>query len=455
MTNEFLWGAATSSHQVEGENIHNDWWHWESQGKVEEGQLSGKATDHWTRYKEDLDLAKELGLNSYRFSIEWSRLEPRQGHWDESALEWYANLIAECEKRQLLPMVTLHHFTIPTWFYQKGGFTWEHSVEHFTAFVKKVVHALGDRIPLWCIFNEPMNWVVGKYIGSYMPPARFWPEGVSLSSENILRSHVKAYDIIHSEIKRRSGPWRHHPVMVGIAHNMIDFLPHRDWHPMERLMTQILRRFYNQSWLDAITGEKQHFGVNGLIPYAKQVPEALNRKTVDFIGINYYTKAYLRWRAKGADYEISDFLPIGIAFTLPGETKTDMGWAIHPAGLGRIIRFVKGYGLPIYITENGIADAKDDRRLKYSVLHLREVARELEAGADIRGFYYWSLLDNFEWIKGFGPRFGLVEVNYHTFERKLRPSAMELKRLIQRHGQGHTPPSFQVIDGFIREKKID
>lgn len=454
MTQGFLWGAATSSHQVEGDNIHNDWWHWENQGRIESKEISGKATDHWTRFEEDLDLAKKLHLNSYRFSIEWSRLEPKEGHWDKDALAWYSNLIAECEKRNLLPMATLHHFTVPKWFYEKGGFTWEHSVEHFTSFVRKTVQEIGSRVPLWCTFNEPMNWAVGKYIGNYMPPARFWPEGVSLASENMLRAHVRAYDLIHSEVKRRQGPWRHHPLMVGIAHNMIDFLPHRDWHPMERLVTQMLRRFYNASWLDAVTGAKQHFGVNGLIPYAKQVPEALGRKTVDFIGVNYYTKAYLRWRAKGSDYELSKVLPIGISFTLPGETKTDMGWAVHPEGLGRILRFVKNYGVPIYITENGIADAKDDRRLKYTTLHLREIAAQIENGIDIRGYYHWSLLDNFEWIKGFGPRFGLIEVNYKSFDRKLRGSASQLSKLIHLHGDGHKPPSTKLIDPFLKEHGI-
>ena len=231
---------------------------------------------------------------------------------------------------------------------------------------------------------------------------------------------------------------------------MIDFLPARDWHPVERLITQIFRRFYNKSWLDAVTGQKQHFGVTGLVPYAEQVPAALGRKTVDFLGVNYYTKAYLRWRAKGDAYEKSEILPIGVHFSTAGDQVSDVGWAIHPAGLGRMIRFVKTYNLPIYITENGIADAKDALRTDYILSHLKEIAKEIRNGADIRGYYHWSLLDNFEWIKGFHPRFGLIEVDYSTLARTVRQSAEWYKKLIQTHQTKVNHPDVEVIEELAK-----
>ncbi|HTL11856.1 MAG TPA: glycoside hydrolase family 1 protein [Bdellovibrionota bacterium] len=441
----FLWGAATSSHQVEGGNVHNDWWAWEEKGNIEGGVRSGAATDHWHRYKEDLKLAESLGLNTYRFSIEWSRVEPRKGRWDQKALDWYVELVAECERRGLLPMATLHHFTSPQWFAEDGGFTNEKSAGRFAVFVEKVLEAIGPRIPLWCTLNEPMVLVVGSYLGKFMPPAEFNPKGASQACRNLLRAHVKAYDLIHAHAKthERQGPWKDHPVQVGLAHNMIDLMPDRWWHPVERLLQRVFWRFYNQAWLDAVTGRRQRFGVPGLVPKPEPVKKALGRKTADFIGVNYYTKAYLSFRPRDASDQNLQGIPVGVSFARRKEPVTDMDWALHPEGLKRMIRMAASYGLPIYVTENGIADKEDSLRPGYLKSHLGAVAQCLEEGIDVRGYYYWSLLDNFEWIKGFKPRFGLISVNYETFERKLTGSAEWLKKIIHRHQSG--APSTSIL----------
>ena len=426
----FLWGAATSSHQIEGFNEKNDWWNWESQGHIDGGVRSGAATDHWNRYKEDLKLAADLGLNSYRFSIEWSRIESREGKWNPEALDWYEALVAECEKNKLLPMATLHHFTSPLWFAEKGGFSSAGSSAYFAQYVKKVIHRLGSRVPLWCTINEPMVLAAGTYLGKFMPPAEFSPQKASLACRNLLKAHVLAYDAIHHDISVRKGPWKDRPLQVGIAHNMLDFLPDRKWHPIERLLVHILKRFYNRAWLDAVTGRKQHFGVLGLVPKAKPVKKALGRNTVDFIGINYYTKAYVQWRPKAPAQERPPELPIGITFARRKEAVSDLDWAIHPAGLSRMIRFVRRYSLPIYITENGIADREDQLRPEFLNSHIEVIKKALFEGADIRGYYYWSLLDNFEWVKGFGPRFGLYHVDYETFQRTPTQSARLYQKII-------------------------
>ncbi|MBI3543629.1 MAG: glycoside hydrolase family 1 protein, partial [Deltaproteobacteria bacterium] len=213
---DFLWGAATSSHQIEGDNVHNDWWAWEEQGRTEGGARSGKATDHWKRFHEDLKLAADLGLNSYRFSVEWSRLEPSDGTWDESPLDWYEALVGECEKLGLLPMRTLHHFTSPKWFADRGGFTAADAPDRFAEYATRVVARLGARVPLWCTLNEPMVLVGGSYLGTFMPPGKFSPRMASQACHGLLRSHVKAYDIIHRDarFRARTGPWASRPVQV-------------------------------------------------------------------------------------------------------------------------------------------------------------------------------------------------------------------------------------------------
>ena len=440
----FLWGAATSSHQIEGYNEHNDWWHWEAQGHIDGGARSGAATDHRNRFREDIRLAAELGLNSYRFSVEWSRLEPEEGRWDSAAFEWYRELIAECEKYKILPMLTLHHFTSPQWFASQGGFTSDDSPGKFAEYVKRVAQSLGSRVPLWCTFNEPMVLITGTYLASFMPPARFSPANASAASYNMLRAHVLAYDILHKEIPLREGPWKDHPVLVGIAHNMMDFLPDRRWNLIEQLLTHVMRRYFNRSWLDAITGRKQSFGVLGLIPHPKQVAEARGRKTTDFIGMNYYTKGYVQWLARSE--RRLQTLPISLRFARHKERVSDLGWTIHPAGFAKLLKEVASYGLPIYITENGIADRDDRMRSEYLVLHLHEVAKAIATGIDVRGYYHWSLIDNFEWIKGFGPRFGLFNVNYDTFERTPTLSAQLYKKLIHAHRQEHdSPPSIEIV----------
>ncbi len=426
---EFLWGAATSSHQIEGYNDKNDWWEWELKGNIEGNARSGAATDHLNRFREDIKLAADLGLNSYRFSIEWSRLEPQEGQWSDEAFGWYKDLLSECEKHKLKPMLTLHHFTSPNWFAKRGGFTAPDAPNYFCEFVKRVIHELGPRIPLWCTFNEPMVLLVGSYLGKFMPPAEFSPLKFSQACQGILKSHQQAYELIHNQ-PLRSGPWKDNPIQVGIAHNLIDFYADRHWHPLELLFTKLLRKFYNQAWLDAITGGAINFRIPGFIPGPKPAVSITPKGCADFIGINYYTKAYVKWRPRDKAEGISPDFPVGIAFSRRKEPTSEVGWAIHPKGLGRMLRFASHYKLPIYITENGIADKVDKMREAYLTSHLAQVTLAIEGGIDVRGYYHWSLLDNFEWIKGFGPRFGLYEVNYETFERKLRNSGKFLKKTI-------------------------
>lgn len=431
--NKFLWGAATSSHQVEGNNKDSDWWAWEAKGNIEGGITSGLATDHQNKFKEDLQHAKNLGLNSYRFSVEWAKIEPIEGKWDANAIAWYLSLIAECEKLKLLPMVTLLHFTLPKWFANQGGLTSPQAAEKFANFVTKVAHAFEGRVPIWCTINEPIVHIVGSYLGGFMPPALYSTKNVSLSYENLLRCHLKAFEILHSLAHIRKGPWAEEKIMVGYAHNMLSFKPEKFFHPIEQLLANRLNKIYNYAWIDATTGRKQKFGLWGVIPKAKVIPELFHKNKTDFIGINYYTKAYVQWRPRSQLSTPIKNLPIGINFARRHEVSSDLGWAIYPAGLKSLLRRVSRYNLPIYITENGIADKSDSLREEYIFSHLEVIASEIERGVDVRGYYHWSLIDNFEWIKGFWPRFGLLSVDYSNFDRHIRKSGQLFSKIIKAH----------------------
>lgn len=430
----FLWGVATSSHQIEGGNRHNDWWAWEAEGRIDGGVRSGLACDHWNRMREDLELAASLGLNTYRFSFEWSRFEPKQGEWSQEAVAWYAKLLDVCDELGLLPMATLHHFTTPKWLADKGGFASDEAPHAFADFTRKIARAFGPRIPLWCTINEPMVLLSGAYLGRFMPPGEHRPKDASKACYNLLRSHVLAYDILKKEITTRKGPFASHPLGVGFAHNMMFFKPERKSHLIERLLARIFDVKYNHAWLRAVNGEKQSFGIPGVMPQPKELRSARGRRTFDFIGVNYYTKAYVQWRPRTQSKERDPSLPIGLSFAHRLETASDLGWAIYPKGLARLLESLRRYKAPIYITENGIADQRDSQREEYLRAHLRQIAGAIEDGLDIRGYYHWSLIDNFEWIKGFGPRFGLFAVDYETFQRTERPSAEVYRKIVKEHG---------------------
>lgn len=443
----FLWGAATSSHQIEGHNRHNDWWAWESTGAIDGGVRSGAATDHWNRFREDLGLARDLGLTSYRFSIEWSRLEPSEGKWDSAAMDWYSELIDECGRLGLVPMATLHHFTLPGWLAEQNGFSHEGAPKRFAAYASRVARSLGSRVPLWCTVNEPLVLATGSYLGRFMPPAQYDPKAASQTCYNLLKSHVLAYDILKGEISKREGPFRERPLEVGFAHNMLHFVPERHYHPLEIVVARALSGLYNDAWLAAVNGEKQRFGLLGVLPLAPQLAQARRRRTFDFIGVNYYTKAYVQWRPRAKSKERAAELPLGISFARRRETASDLGWAIDPAGFRHMLAKLRRFNAPVYVTENGIADANDQFRQAYLLRHLREVAHAKANGLDIRGYYHWSLLDNFEWIKGFWPRFGLYSVDYETLARTARKSAYFYRELIDAHAPG-APPDPEILSEF-------
>jgi beta-glucosidase len=400
--------VATSAHQVEGHNIHSDWWEFEQQkGAIADGSHSGAACEHYSRYPHDLDLITDLSLDSYRFSIEWARIEPEPGRFDHNALDHYAEMIAACRQRGIEPFVTLHHFTNPKWFMDRGGWEAKDAPDAFARYVGQVCHVLKRQVTYWLTLNEPAVLLVQGYLMGAWPPAKRDLPRMIRAGRNLIRAHfLAARAIRETEARDSSGP------QLGTAKHLRVFDPDRARHPLDAWSAAAHENIFNWSIADSIaTGRFQPpLGVRERIVEAGP-PD-------DFNGINYYSRDRIRFRA---------FRPaelFGERLTTTAAPLTDMGWEIYPEGLARVLRAAhKRYDKPIWITENGLADAQDVQRPGFLVHHLAVLGRLLREGLPIKGYFHWSLLDNFEWAEGFTPRFGLYEVDFTLQERRPRPSA--------------------------------
>lgn len=379
----FLFGAATSSHQIEGHQS-NDWTDWETSGHGREP--SGRATDHWHLWQDDLALFKSLGINSYRFSLEWSRIEPEPGQFDQAAIDHYRAMISWMRELGLTPLLTLHHFTFPRWVARKGAFLHPDAHEWFGRYVHHVVRQLGDLVDLYVTINEPLVLVVMGYLIGLWPPGGHGFGRALRLIRRLLDAHRIAYRAVKSA---RPGAW------VGLAHHLIAFHP---WSrlPWDRATSRLLSYLMNDRFLNMVGPDQ------------------------DFIGVNYYTRQY--GHLTGGLHPIQ---------SRPGLPVTDMGWEIYPSGLLEVLRQVGRFERPILITENGIATEHDPERSTFIRDHLTAVATAQQEGLDIRGYFYWSALDNFEWAEGYRPRFGLIDVDYDTLKRSLRPSAAVYRAIIE------------------------
>lgn len=399
----FRWGTATSAHQVEGYNVHNDWWAWEQEpGRIEGGDRSGAACDWWQRAESDFDLAARLHQTAHRLSIEWSRLEPRPGQWDDGAVDRYRQMLRGLRDRGIEPMVTLHHFTNPRWFAERGGWQRDDAPATFSRYVERIVLALREFTSLWCTINEPVAWAVSAYGTGKWPPGGRSISRALRALTNLVRAHAAVYRII-----RRLQP----QAQVGIAHYFRLFDPANPGSRLDRLAAGQRHRFVNGSFLDAVTAGRVR-----AFPWIADLPEAAG--TVDFVGVNYYTRDLVAFDLR------QPRRLFGRNFLNPAAPHSDGEYGeIYPEGMYRVLEFAQRYGKPVYVTENGLPDADDDLRGEFLVSHLREVARAIRDGVDVRGYYHWSLVDNFEWAEGWSLRFGLIAVDPLTQARTIRRSA--------------------------------
>ena len=386
---KFLLGAATAAHQVEGNNRHNDWWAFEQAGRLP--FQSGRACEHFNRFREDFDLAKSLGHNCHRLSIEWSRVEPEAGRWDGDAIKHYGRVIAALNERGLTPVVTLHHFTLPRWVADEGGWENPKTPAWFARFVEAFLSAMSEPVPYWLTVNEPTVYVLQSYINGAWPPQENKSYGKGFT---VFRNLAKGHRLARAVIKR------HRPKeQVSFAHNALVFEASRAGRRADRIATRLRDWVFNELFFILIGGAK---------------------RGCDFIGLNYYT----RCRVRSAGGLLNRLLGQACKERHPQQgVFSDIGWESYPQGLAIALKRFSRVGLPLFVTENGFATEQDSLRAEFLRQHLDVLKRALEQGIDVVGYLHWSLIDNFEWDMGTAPRFGLVAVDYDSQQRTPRASA--------------------------------
>ncbi|KKQ56047.1 MAG: Beta-glucosidase [Parcubacteria group bacterium GW2011_GWA2_38_13] len=398
---DFFWGTSTSSHQVEGNNIFNDWWRWETQSKKR--HHSGKACDQKKYFEKDFEMAKKMHQNAHRFSIEWSRIEPKEGCWDLEAVQYYKNIIRSLRKKHIEPFVTLHHFTNPAWFSRKGGWDCASSQFYFSRYVKFIVEELGHDVHYWMTINEPLVYSTMSYLAGLWPPEKksYWL--MLKSYRNLIRAHKKAYRLIHSIYKKKL--WG--KPSVGIASNSVSIYSYKKHSLFNWFFALISDWIWNHSFF------------------------TFSRRYHDFIGINYY----FHYRVRGLHFQTLRFY---LEARQEHREMTSVGWEVYPQGIFDVLVDLNSYKLPIFVTENGIATTNESKRSRYLISYLKEVYHAIQAGVDVRGYFYWSLIDNFEWEKGFEPRFGLIGINYRTMRRKPRHAALLYSKICENNSIPHS-----------------
>jgi beta-glucosidase len=370
-TTPFYWGTSTSAYQIEGGNTNCDWWRYERADGTHAVEVCGDACDSWHRYEEDLDILVGLGLNAFRLSVEWARIEPERGVFSREALEHYRRVLEACHARGVTPVVTLHHFTLPLWVADEGGFESPHIVSWMSAYAREVAASLGDLIGVACTINEPnIVAIMGYLIGLFPPQVTSWERFVEVN-ETLRACHVAMRDAL------KAGPGDF-PVGLPLSMQEYEAVPGFD----DQLNS--FREEMEDKYLLALRGE-------------------------DYVGVQCYTKLIVG--------------PNGVVTDPDGEV-TDMGYLFWPHCVDYTVRrAIELSGAPVIVTENGIGTADDTQRIRYLDEALRGVRGLLDDGLDVRGYFQWSLLDNFEWTFGYRPRFGLVEVDRATFRRTPKPSA--------------------------------
>lgn len=416
-----LWGVAVSHYQVEGDDPC-DWTEWESLGRTRGGPC-GRAADSWRLYEADAELAASLGANAFRFSVSWSRVERLRGVFDDFALSRYRSLVDRLAALGVEPVVTLFHYTHPAWFHAETPWTHTASVEAFARFARVTAEALGPSARLWTVLNEPLVFVLGGFLDAQIPPGLSDGRSASRALGNLLRAHAAAAAAI-----RETTPG----AAIGVAHNMMGFAPDRPRHPLDRWAARHAARLYNGEVLSAFATGRWDV----LLPPLTRLRGRCDDlpRSLDFLGVNYYSRLHLR--SPGRERAVADFRYLDRT----GLGLTDNGWEIVPDGLADALATAAAAGFPLLVTENGLADASDARRASFLEAHAAALERAAAGGAGVAGYLHWSLVDNFEWLDGWGPRFGLCGFDPTTFERRPRPSAEVFRRLGERYLFGEGRP---------------
>lgn len=403
----FMWGAATSAHQVEGNN-HNNWSVWELENAKSlahaaeykladlpdwdyvkplamdpDNYVSGVAIDHYSRYKLDLAIAEKLNLNAFRFSIEWSRIEPEEGVWNIEAINYYRDYIREIKKRGMEPLPTLYHWTTPVWFADKGGFEHSSNVKYFTRFAEKIIDEFHQDIRYITSINEPDTVVSHGYITLDHPPQQHSYWKAFWVYRNLLKAHKDIYSYAHKKSRR---------LKVGFTKSY--------------------------AWVRAGDDRKlTKWAVRGDFLLRDDLVVRYVRRKCDFLGVNYY---------------FSD-RHVGLKIENEHDKLNDLGWEMRPEDLRLVLKRLGKWKKPILVTESGVADRKDEHRKWWIATSLASIHGAIQDGVDVIGYLHWSLFDNFEWAYGRWPRFGLVEIDYdNDLKRTVRPSGVWYAGLVKK-----------------------
>ncbi len=402
----FLWGAATAAHQVEGGNSNSDWWDWERRPGTPCSEPSGAAIDHYNRYDWDLELLAGLGFNTYRFSVEWARIEPDEGVFDAAQLDHYRRMVEATRRNGLTPMVTLHHFTLPRWVARKGGWLADETPLLFERYVRRTVEAFGESVDWYCTINEPGVVAFGGYMGALgFPPGTHGVANWKSAARHLIDGHRRALAAVKA--LRPSA-------QVGLTHSM-------------------------QEW-------ESNAGGRTAMEYARRQGEDIYFEACledDFVGVQTYSRTRLEmprpigWLTRPA-LAIGPIESLVVPLTVNRQTgghptydprrgirRTQMGYEYRPEAVAATVRRAAELlpGKPIVVTEHGIAAADDAERIEFITAGLKALHAVIEEGIPLRGYIHWSAFDNFEWVLGYAMEFGLIAVDRATQERKPKPSA--------------------------------
>jgi beta-glucosidase len=416
----FLWGASTAAHQVEGGRTDSQWQAWEECGRIKSGDRRGLACDWWHNAERDFDLARGLGLNALRLSVDWSRLEPTEGAWERAPLARYRAMLSGLRERGIQPFVCLHHFSHPLWFEQKGAFLGDNAEHLFERFARRVVEELGDLCCDWVTFNEPNVYAALGYVLGEFPPGR---RGELLNAIRVMssmgRAHARAYRAIHQAQPKARAGW---------AHNYVVFEPAASAAKLDRLVASLAGELFNNSFLRVVEEGRLAFPfslANGNLAQA--------RGTCDFVGLNVYSRFHVAFDTRCASQLF------GRVFVPPDVPQGDPGMdnpygEAYPQALRTAVERASRLKKPVYILENGVPDAHDCIRPWLIVNAARELHRLIQEGRDVRGYFHWSLTDNFEWSEGWRLRFGLYALDPATQARTARGSAELYKAIVRQNG---------------------
>lgn len=409
---DFLWGVATSAHQVEGDCTNNDWSEWE---KNHCKAKTGAACDHWNRYKEDIQLITENKFNTYRFSIEWSKVEPKPGQFDETVLKHYEEVCKELVKNNIKPLIVLHHYTLPCWFANMGGFEKTKNIPHFVNYCKKVFERLNTYAHLWLTINSPTSYVARAYHKKMAPPGKENMQLMQETLKNMLEAHVQAYHTLKAMPGGKDSK-------IGYSHNIYHIEPKNFWDKTGA--NYAYKLFDSNIYTFFKTGQfNVHIPFKVSLKYAN--PKA--KGALDFVGLSYYSHG-----------QMNNF-NVGL---YPGDlpTQTDV-YTMYPEGMYRAVtqitnEFANPLQVPIYITENGIATNNEKHRALFFERNLFALSYAMSQGCPVKGYFAWALLDNYEWGT-YGMNYGIYSVDFKTMERSKKPreGTKPLRDIVEKFNQ--------------------